>query len=477
MLRFWNRLLNIGVREGLPSEDVRKIRLLNGILATGEIFFILLVIKSLVTNLPQEYLVQGLGAFLFLIPIFFNHIGKYQLAKLLCLLIPISYLSFLTIYWGNERGSQLIILAVTGLAVLFFENTRSIFLLVLLGTLAIISVETYNFYYEPLYTPPNMEVAYLINVIITIVMIVVIVSIFKTENYEYQNQIAASNKKITQQHRKVLELNQNLSGSLKIIKDQKEAIDEAHKRLQDSINYAQTIQKSILSFSSSIKKALPEHFILFKPRDVVSGDFYYFYSADSKVFIAAVDCTGHGVPGAFMSMIGYNFLQEAIETEKYEEPDEVLNFLNERISHALKQPDTHNFDGMDLSLIILNKETRNVKFSGAKNSLLVVNEGGMQLYKGDGYSIGGFTPADYKFTQVEVHLEQEAVLYLMTDGFQDQFGGPDNKKFRSKRLHNMLKHMWDSPMAEQQLTLSATFKAWKEHNEQTDDVLLIGIRV
>lgn len=474
---FWNKIINIGIRSNLPSEEIRKIRLLNGILAIGEIVFLLLIFKSAIGGLPEEYMVQALGAFLFLIPIFFNYLHKYQIAKLLCLLIPVFYLSFLTMYWGSERGSQLIILAVTGLAVLFFENIRLIIWLVLLGAFSIIAVEIYSFNYEPIYRPPNLEIAYLINVIITIIMIVVTTSIFKKENYQYQDQIAAINKKITQQHDKVLQLNQNLSNSLKIIKNQKEDINEAHKRLQDSINYARTIQQSILTISPQTKKSLPEHFILFMPRDVVSGDFYYFYESGKKLYATAVDCTGHGVPGAFMSMIGYNLLQEAIETEKYNDPKQILNFLNERVNSALKQSDTHNFDGMDISLVILDRSNNRLKFAGAKNSLLVVNNGCLKIIKGDRSAIGGFTPSNHQFSQTEIELQENTTLYLMTDGFQDQFGGPDNKKFRSKRLYSMLKHMADGRMAEQHLTLSATFKAWREHQEQTDDILIIGLRV
>lgn len=477
MIRFWNRIINIGITTDLPSEDIRKIRLLNGILIIGETIFILLIIKSLISGLPQEYLIQGLGAFLFLIPIYFNHLKKHKIAKLLCLLIPIFYLSFLTIYWGSDRGSQLILFAVTGLAVLFFENTRAIFWLVFLSSTAILSVEVYNFIYDPIYIPPNIEIAYLINVVITIIMINVIVGIFKKENYEYQNQIATINKKITKQHNKVVELNQNLSHSINIIKNQKEAIDEAHKRLQDSINYAQTIQKSILTLSPQLKNKLPEHFILFKPRDVVSGDFYYFYEYDGKLYVAAVDCTGHGVPGAFMSMIGYNLLQEAIETERYQEANLILNFLNEKVNNALKQRDTQNFDGMDISLIILNKKTNKIKFAGAKNSLIVVSRGELSRYQGDRFAIGGFTKPDHEFSQIEIQLQKDDTIYLLTDGYQDQFGGPNNKKFRRKRLFGLLQHMWDVQMAEQQLTLTATFKAWKEKAEQTDDILIIGLRL
>lgn len=461
----------------MPSDRIRKIRLSNGILLTGEIILVLLSIKSLFNNLVSEFLVQFLGMVLFAIPLICNYLGHNKAAKLLCVLITIFYLSFLTIFWGSDRGSQLIIFAVTGLAVLFFENKKVIVSLCIIAALAIILVEVYGFYYEPFYYPPNIKQAYLINILITIILIGVVTGIFKREIYKYQAQITSVNNEIISQNRNMAELNKSLSASVNVIKEQKAAIDEAHKRLRDSINYAKTIQQALLFIPAEVKKFIPDYFVLFQPLHIVSGDFYYFHVREKLIFIAAVDCTGHGVPGAFMSMIGHRVLQEAIETEKINEPDRILNFLNEKVNMILKQSYTSNNDGMDVSMITINIEDREICYAGAKNSLLIATGKTIKKIKGDRFSIGGFTPLDHEYSVNRLQLKKNDCIYLMSDGFQDQFGGPDNKRFMSNRLSELINLIHQENMQVQYEKLSASLKAWSENNEQTDDILLIGLRI
>ena len=477
MVRQWNQFINIGVKPELPTAEVRKIRLLNGILGIGEILVLLLILKSIFSGLPHEYTVQSIGAFLFMVPVILNYFGKYKAARVLCIIIPILYLSFLTFYWGSTRGSQLIIFAVTGLAVLFFDKKWTIALMVSFASMAIIVVEVYNFNNLPLYTTANVEGAYLINVVITIVMLVTIMSIFKKENNTYHERMDHTNREISGEHKKVVKLNQELSQSLKIIHQQKSAIDEAHTHLQDSINYANVIQQSMLKVADEIVQSLPEHFILFQAKNVVSGDFYYLYSRGDLVYIAVVDCTGHGVPGAFMSMIGRSLLQEAIETELLEDPADILTFLNAKIHNSLKQETLPNPDGMDAGLVIFNKNTYEIQFAGAKIELILFNSKGYNRIKGDRVSIGGYTPENYQFASQRIQLAPVDMIYLYTDGYQDQFGGKDNKKIRSTNLIDQLFGIQNEPMDIQKQRLLEYFMSWKGKNEQTDDVLVFGMRV
>ena len=240
-------LINVGVHDHLAPAEIRKVRLINGILLTGELLFILLIIKSMIMRVPQEWSVQLVGALLFPIPIFLNKLGRYRAARVLCILIPYIYLSALTVYWGSERGSQLIIFACTGLTVLFFEDKFKIYTLIALGGLCIIVVEIYNYDHAPIYETQSLKLAHVVNIMITITMLAVISSIFKDENEKYQWSIQQKNKQITDQHNQLLNLNRELQDSLKLINEQ--------------TKYAQTIQQSILPLKEEMRRVLPDHFV------------------------------------------------------------------------------------------------------------------------------------------------------------------------------------------------------------------------
>lgn len=457
-------LINIGVDDRLSPVEVRKVRLINGILLTGELLFILLIIKSAVMGVPEEWSVQLAGALLLPIPILLNKLGKYRYAKVLCILIPYVYLSALTLYWGSERGSQLIIFACTGLTVLFFEDKAKIYTLIALGGLCIIAVEIYNYDHAPIYSTENLKMAHVINIMITITMLAVISSIFKNENEKYQQNIQMKNRQITYQHAQLLKLNSELEGSLKLINEQ--------------TKYAQAIQQSILPLKAEMRKVLPDHFVFFKPRDLVSGDFYFVTKIKGKVFIAAVDCTGHGVPGAFMSMIGYNMLLEAIELNHIFEPAKILDYLQERITYTLRQQQTDNRDGMDISICVIDRKNNTLEYAGAKHPLLLIEDGNLRKIEADRISIGGvLRKHDHMFQNHTFDISKISDFYMYTDGFRDQYGGKSFKRFMSNRFREILFNNHEKSPSDQRRILDSTFTEWCNGNEQTDDVLIIGVKL
>lgn len=476
MLVFWKRVIEIGIWPGLEPATERKVRLINSILIAGIFLLLIVFSKSLILNKPEEYLAQLSGIILFSIPLILNYFRKYNLSQYLTLLIPIIYLSSLTLYWGSSRGSQLILFAVVGLSILIFEKKRIIFTFLCLAALCLILVEVFNFYYNPYYIIENPEYDYIINIILTVVMIGMVTGIFKKENYAYQNNIRSFSEKLERQHSRLLELNKDLTSSLDIIERQKEEIDRAHQDLQDSIIYAGTIQKAMMTGSKAMDTVVNDCFILLRPKDIVSGDFYYIYHREPRIFIASVDCTGHGVPGALMSMLGYRLLQETIEIEKREDPGEILTIINKRISHVLKQESNANMDGMDISIISFDPIHRNLLFAGAKASLHVISDGKATRYKGDSFSLGGFTPLNHVFSSKSFELSKGDSFYLMSDGLQDQFGGPMNKKFNSRRISDLLERVHMFTMDFQKQLIKETMDSWSGPTEQTDDILIIGIK-
>ena len=260
---------------------------------------------------------------------------------------------------------------------------------------------------------------------------------------------------------------------------EKEKVSAAHKDIQDSINYARRIQNTILHGEVEWKNLLPDSFVLYHPRDVVSGDFFWLYKHGNKILVACADCTGHGVPGAFMSMIGHTHLNEIVAQEKVFDPATILERLHLKVTSALKQDSgSETRDGMDVALISIDYEKSELEYAGANRPLFLVRGGEAQDYKSDKYCIGGgYDVAARKFTPNKIKLEKGDMLYLFSDGYADQFGGAKGKKFGKKQLRELLLKVSGLSMEHQKDAVDAAYEEWKGELEQVDDILLIGIRV
>jgi ligand-binding sensor domain-containing protein/serine phosphatase RsbU (regulator of sigma subunit) len=263
------------------------------------------------------------------------------------------------------------------------------------------------------------------------------------------------------------------------LKQANDQLSVAFQDIKDSINYAKKIQDAILPLEEEIKKALPQSFVLFKPRDVVSGDFYWFNKKEDKIFIAAVDCTGHGVPGAFMSMIGSSLLNEIISKKGPHDAAGVLKKLHQGVRKSLKQDrDSYESkDGMDLALAVIDITANTLQYSGAKRPMFHYNNGSFEEVKADKQSIGGLEMEDnYSFTNHNVELKKGDTFYLFTDGYVDQFGGEKGKKFSTRRLKETLEELQELSMKDQGAKLNFIIDSWKSEVEQIDDILVIGFR-
>mgnify|MGYP005990066665 FL=1 len=276
--------------------------------------------------------------------------------------------------------------------------------------------------------------------------------------------------KITKKQKQVIEQQKQ------IVETAKTQLEEKNKEVMDSINYAKRIQDALLKSEEHKSKHLPEHFIFFKPKDIVSGDFYWALEKENNLYLAVADCTGHGVPGALLTMLGNSFLNEINAVDRLLEPSEILNQLREKVILELNQTgkEGESFDGMDISLIQLDLATNELQWSGANNSLYIINEDNLKEIKPDKQPIG----YNYKMTDFTNHsLNLSTGDYMFSDGYPDQFGGPKGKKYKYNTFKNKLLSIYKAPINEQKQILTTEFENWKGNLEQVDDVCVIGLRI
>jgi len=278
--------------------------------------------------------------------------------------------------------------------------------------------------------------------------------------------------RITRKQKLIIE-NKNIE-----TEEQKKIIEEKNKDITDSIRYAKRIQDALLREEEHVNMHLPEHFILFMPKDIVSGDFYWGMEKQGHWYFATVDCTGHGVPGAIMSMLGISFLNDIVSAEGLLSPAEILNRLRDKVMKELRQTgeDGGSKDGMDISLCQLDLKTNKLQWAGANNSLNLIQNGQLGIVKADKQPIG-YHPNSVPFTNHEIQLQKGDSIYLYSDGYADQFGGSKGKKFKYKQLDDLIIKQKHFPMKEQKELLKKQFLEWKGSLEQVDDVCVFGIRV
>ena len=265
----------------------------------------------------------------------------------------------------------------------------------------------------------------------------------------------------------------------RILEEKNELISHQKQEITDSIRYASRIQNAILPSATMLKESLKEHFVLFLPRDIVSGDFYWFTKKQNKMVLVAADCTGHGVPGAFMSMLGVSFLYEIVNKEGIMEPARILNTLRDFIKLTLSQTGKKDEqkDGMDISLCMLDTENMKLEWAGAYNPLVLIRNNEIIEYKADKMPVAIHITDHQPFTNHEIDLMPNDRFYMYSDGFPDQFGGTDGRKYMSKRFKQLLLDIHQKPMDEQKEILHQEHLKWRGETDQIDDIVIFGVRV
>lgn len=321
-------------------------------------------------------------------------------------------------------------------------------------------VVTYEFSIRPPWYKTLL--AYFFYIVLAIFVIIVIVKIY-TRRLELEK----------------IRLEQIVKERTEEVVKQKDEIAEKNKSITDSIEYASRIQTAILPSKEFAEEILPEHFILFRPRDIVSGDFFWMTKKDNLVVVIAADCTGHGVPGAFMSMLGVSFLNEIVNRHEVTSANVILNNLRRDIKKTLGQEGKEGEakDGMDIALCVIDIENMKMQYSGAYNPLYLFRNNELMEVKADRMPIGIYIKEKESFTNNEIDLQKGDVFYIFSDGYQDQFGGEDGQKFKTKNYKQFLLEIHQKPMAEQREILDKRIDEWRGDWEQIDDIIILGIRV
>ncbi len=292
-------------------------------------------------------------------------------------------------------------------------------------------------------------------------------------------EIANQNEEIKSQRDSIIEQKNEIEAQRDTATTQRDMIGNQNVAIKDSIQYGRSIQYAVLPQKNNIDSFLKEYFILFKPRDIVSGDFYWFAEYEKKVIVAAIDCTGHGVPGAFMSMLGVTFLNQIVNKNKNLHANMILNLLRENVIGALNQKGQSKKlqDGMDMSLCIIDFANKTLEYAGAYNPLFIIRKGELIEEKADKMPVGFHPKINRSFTNNIVTIENNDMLYLFSDGYHDQLGGNKFTKLLKTNFIKILKSISELPAEEQNSMLEDKLKQWQGNRKQIDDILVIGIKI
>jgi len=335
----------------------------------------------------------------------------------------------------------------------------------------IYGIESEVIEYEFTIKPPWYKtlVAYFFYLVLAVLIIIVIVKIYtrrlELEKIRLEQIVKERTEEVVKQKEE--------------IEQQRDEIADKNRSITDSIEYASRIQTAVLPSNEFAEEILPEHFILFRPRDIVSGDFYWMTKKDNLLVMIAADCTGHGVPGAFMSMLGVSFLNEIVNRHEINSAGAILTQLRADVKKTLGQEGKEGEakDGMDIALCIVDMENMKMQYAGAYNPLYLYRNNELLEVKADRMPIGIYIKEKESFTNNEIDLQKGDTFYIFSDGYQDQFGGEDGQKFKTKNYKQLLLKIHQKPMAEQKEILNTRIDEWRGEWEQVDDIIILGVRI
>lgn len=310
---------------------------------------------------------------------------------------------------------------------------------------------------------------YFIIILLVVGILILFIAFLFLKRYKEKQQIAEA----------ISKKNEAIEAQKIVIDKAYQELTEKNKDITDSIKYAQKIQQAVLPshkfITDELSKINIEHFILFKPKDIVSGDFYWFYKSDTALFYVTADSTGHGVPGGFMSMLGINLLNEIVIERGVTNPGDILNRLRDEIVRSLKTDDGYSKDGMDAVVCKIDIETKKLEYAAANNPVYLVRNNELIVLPAQKMPVG-YSDNMESFNTAQLQINPLDVIYTITDGFADQFGGPKGKKFKYKQLKEFLTSISKEPMDKQLNALNSSFENWKGNLEQVDDVCIIGVK-
>lgn len=332
----------------------------------------------------------------------------------------------------------------------------------------------------------NQNILIVSIIVFCILLVILFISYYKRYKIKKKSnqELLKQKNKIENQRNEIEKYAEELHAQRDLALNQRNKIAKQQGELYDSIAYAEKIQKALLPDIEVLNNCVSDYFLLYKPRDVVSGDFYWLLQNEDYLIVTVADCTGHGVPGAFMSVLGMSFLEELVKDKQISQPDEILNKLRDKIIMALKQKEVFGTakDGMDMALCMINQKTKTLKYAGANNSLYLIRKNTDENYelnefKPDKMPIGIFAFEPQPFNNHTIKLQANDRFYLFSDGYADQFGGEKGKKYMLKRFKRKLLNIQNMTMPNQKQALETEFTSWKNNYDQIDDVCVLGIEI
>lgn len=295
---------------------------------------------------------------------------------------------------------------------------------------------------------------------------------------ELNKNLQERNVEVSQQNAEIAAQRDEVERQRELAEEQRDLAESQNKKITDSINYASKIQNAVFPSMDNFKRAFPESYIFFRPRVVVSGDFYYFRETDDFYFLAAADCTGHGVPGAFMSLLGVSFLNEIVASNKTVQPNQVLDALREKLIKAINQDNKVTAtDGIDIAMVSIHKQTKQMCFAGAYNNLIHIRAQQTTILKADRMPIGVHRKSHVPFNKQEIQLQKGDQIMLFSDGFIDQLGGRHFRKYTSNRFYKFVERVGNLPLDEQYFQLDHELDTWKGDVQQNDDILILSVKI
>jgi serine phosphatase RsbU (regulator of sigma subunit) len=321
----------------------------------------------------------------------------------------------------------------------------------------------------------NQRSFFIISLSIGLFLLIILIIILYNRN-KLKNR---ANQVLNQQNIAIQEQKEEIENQKEELAKTGNKLSDKNQEVTDSIIYAKQIQDSLLPQLQTVKEVLPESFVFFRPRDIVSGDFYWFTQIKNKVAIALIDCTGHGVPGAFMTVLANSLLNQIVIETGITSPDLIVSLLDQKIQQNLHQQqlENANTDGLDISLVLIDSKNRKLEYTGAKIPLYLHQKDSIEVIKPDRNSVGSTQLSEKSFTKKEIEYEPGSMLYMSSDGYQDQFGGEENKKFMKSNFRKLLQNIAVKNTVEQEFIIEERFLKWRGSNPQTDDILVIGFKL
>jgi serine phosphatase RsbU (regulator of sigma subunit) len=449
MKKLWDFISNLGYNPGLTYEEIRRIKLLSRLNFITFLVLLFYFIVNVSIGIHSFLLLLTITMFCLATNLFLLHKKIYTPAKHFSIVIIAFCIGFFVLFNGDTFSEAFFIPLVAMPLIVFKEKKVAVFYLIaLIFLIVVLKINQASFESLTKLGLEEMMLFKTMNVACAALITYFLTFYFKAANEEYESALVKMNG----------------------------LISEKNKEITDSIEYAKYIQNGLLPSAAIINACLPDSFIYYKPKDIVAGDFYWLERKNEYIIFSACDCTGHGVPGAMVSVICSNALNRAVKEFNLLQPGEILTKVRELVLETFEKGENEVKDGMDVSLCAWNKKTNELLWAGANNPLWYIQNKQLKTLSADKQPIGKIDNPK-PFTTHKVQLRPGDCIYVFTDGYADQFGGAKGKKFKYKQLQELLLANSDKSLDEQQKILSKTLDDWKGKLEQIDDVLIMGIRV